>query len=156
MPTLFPTETPIGPLGIVIAAGQVEAIRFLDRLPGESGPPADSLAERTLAQLEAYFSDPGHPFSLPLAPRGSDFQQRVWQAMLRIPAGRVRSYGDIARDLGSGARAVGNACRRNPIPIVIPCHRVVSAAGIGGYSGATAGRKLEIKRWLLAHEGVAI
>ena len=123
---------------------------------GMEAAPVNRFAKQVKAQLEAYFRDGGAGFSLPLAPTGTEFQQRVWAAMLRIPAGRVRSYGEIARELDSGARAVGNACRRNPIPLIIPCHRVVSAQGIGGYSGATGGHRLEIKRWLLAHEGVVL
>ena len=156
MTELFPIRTPVGPLGVVVDAGVLREIRFLERLPSARGATPDPAAQRILERIAAYFEDPEAPFGLPLSPRGTPFQQRVWQAMRAIPPGRVRSYGEIARELGSSPRAVGNACRRNPIPIVVPCHRVVSAGGIGGYAGATGGRKLAIKRWLLAHEGVAL
>ena len=102
-------------------------------------------------QLRAYFDGELRAFDLPLAPSGSAFQQGVYRAMAAIPYGETRSYGDIARDLGSVARAVGQACGSNPIPILIPCHRVLGAGGtIGGFSG---GRGTPTKRSLLAHEG---
>lgn len=155
MSTRFCLSTPIGLVSVSLAGGRVVGI---DLNPGSvpETAPADAPSERVRAQLEGYFRDGRAGFSLPLAPAGTAFQQRVWAAMLKIPPGQVRSYGEIARELGSGARAVGNACRRNPIPLIIPCHRVVSAQGIGGYSGATGGHRLEIKRWLLAHEGVQL
>lgn len=87
-------------------------------------------------QLNRYFDADPAPFDLPLAPAGTDFQIRVWRALSTIPFGETRSYGDVAKSLGSGARPVGSACGRNPIPIIVPCHRVLSANGaIGGYSG---------------------
>jgi len=155
MSTLFSLLTPIGPISVSVAGGRVDGVN-LDTGAMADYAPQDELSERVKAQLERYFLDAQATFSVPLAPRGTAFQQRVWEAMLRIPVGRVKSYGEIAREIGSGARAVGNACRRNPIPLIIPCHRVVSTQGIGGYSGATDGRKLAIKRWLLAHEGVVL
>ena len=81
---------------------------------------------------------------------------RVWQALQKIPYGEVKTYGQLAKELKSSARAVGNACRANPIPIVIPCHRIVAVSGIGGYAGKTDGPVLERKRWLLAHEGIVL
>ena len=110
----------------------------------------DLLAEAA-RQVRAYFEGELRRFDLPLAPPGSPFQQGVYRAMSAIPYGETRSYGDIARDLGSVARAVGQACGSNPIPILIPCHRVLGAGGtIGGFSG---GRGTPTKRSLLAHEG---
>ena len=91
---------------------------------------------------------------LKLDPQGTAFQKAVWQELMKIPGGEVRTYKDIALKLGSSPRAVGNACRQNPIPILIPCHRVVSVSGPGGYAGKTAGREMQIKKWLLMHEGV--
>ena len=87
---------------------------------------------------------------MPLAPAGSGFRQRVWQAMQAIPVGETRSYGALARALGSAPRAVGGACGANPIPILIPCHRVVAGGGLGGYSG---GAGLATKIALLKLEG---
>lgn len=142
--------TPLGRLGIQARV----ALTSIDFVPARTPlrPPATPLARRVCTQLKAYFADPRVRFELPLAAGGTDFQQQVWRAMRRIPAGRVRTYGELARGLDSAPRAVGGACRANPIPIVVPCHRVVSSSGLGGFMGATRGRALEIKRWLLRHE----
>jgi methylated-DNA-[protein]-cysteine S-methyltransferase len=130
------------------------AVIAIDFLPGEAEErrAASPLAREAQRHLRDYFRDPRHVFTLPLAPAGTAFQRRVWNAMRRIPAGTPASYGDLAARLGSGARAVGGACRANPIPVIIPCHRVVGRSGLGGFMGTTAGRGLEIKQWLLAHE----
>ena len=93
---------------------------------------------------------------MPLAPAGTAFQQRVWAALQAIPTGSVLSYGELARQLDTAPRAIGGACRSNPIPILIPCHRVVSRQGLGGYAGEVEGELPGIKRWLLRHEGVAV
>ncbi|HEY9200630.1 MAG TPA: methylated-DNA--[protein]-cysteine S-methyltransferase [Gammaproteobacteria bacterium] len=116
----------------------------------------DPLLQQALQQILAYLQAPQFVFDLPLNPRGTSFQQSVWRYLRSIPAGEVRTYGEVAAALNSSPRAVGNACRRNPLPLVIPCHRVVSAAGIGGFSGHTAGTQIDTKRQLLAHEGVEI
>jgi methylated-DNA-[protein]-cysteine S-methyltransferase len=110
------------------------------------------LLKRAIKQLNDYFDGALDEFSLPLQPHGSSFQRRVWKHMLRIPYGKTKTYGEIATAIGASARAVGGACGRNPIPIIIPCHRVTSASGLGGYSGA-GGR--ETKLALLALEGAA-
>jgi methylated-DNA-[protein]-cysteine S-methyltransferase len=102
-------------------------------------------------QLDAYFAGRLKAFDLPVAPAGSAFQRSVWAAMERIPFGGTRSYGEIAAELRAAARAVGGACGKNPIPIVIPCHRGLAAGGgMGGYSGRGG---LATKRTLLALEG---
>jgi methylated-DNA-[protein]-cysteine S-methyltransferase len=110
------------------------------------------IAREAVRQLQAYFRDPRYRFILPLELTGTLFQRKVWDALRRIPAGTTRGYGEVAQQLGSGARAVGGACRANPIPVVIPCHRIVAAHGLGGFMGATTGRGLHIKQQLLAHE----
>lgn len=105
---------------------------------------------RAAAQLAAYFAGERRDFDLPLAPQGTPFQQRVWDALLAIPYGAVRSYGDVARAIGrpAASRAVGAANGRNPIAIIVPCHRVIGASGqLTGYGGG-----LPTKRWLLEHE----
>jgi methylated-DNA-[protein]-cysteine S-methyltransferase len=107
-------------------------------------------------QLARFFSDPGHRFKLALDLQGTDFQCRVWDELTRIAAGQTLTYGELASRLGSGARAVGNACRHNPLSIIVPCHRVIGAAGIGGYSGSTDGREIQRKQWLLNHEGITV
>lgn len=116
----------------------------------------DPLLQQTLQQILLYFKTPKFMFDLPLNPHGTEFQQLVWRYLRSIPAGEVRTYGEVAAELGSSARAVGNACRRNPLPLVIPCHRVVSASGIGGFAGRTGGTQIDTKKQLLAHEGVEI
>lgn len=148
--------TPWPGLMLGISADE-RAITSLDYLPGTVQPmrARSPLAVEAARQLRRYFSDPRHCFTLPLAPAGSPFQRRVWSALRRIPAGTTVSYGDLAARLGSSARAIGGACRSNPISLVIPCHRVVSRNGLGGFMGVTAGRSLDIKRWLLAHERVS-
>jgi methylated-DNA-[protein]-cysteine S-methyltransferase len=117
--------------------------------------PRNALAERESRQLERSRDDPDAPFDLPLAIEGTPFQKSVWQAMCAIPRGRTRTYGALARELGGEARAVGQACGDNRLPIVIPCHRVVAAGGIGGFAHATNGYLIEAKRWLLLHEAQA-
>jgi methylated-DNA-[protein]-cysteine S-methyltransferase len=100
-------------------------------------------------QLQAFFDGTCETFTLPLAPAGTPYQRRVWAALAEIPYGQTRTYAAIAAKAGGSARAVGGANGANPIPIVIPCHRVVGSTGLGGYSG---GEGLETKRWLLALE----
>lgn len=114
--------------------------------------PATDIVCETVSQLEAYFENPHWQFSLPLLKQGTPFQQQVWQQMTMIPVGETRSYGEVAKRLKSAPRAVGGACRRNPVPLVVPCHRIVAANGIGGFSGETKGPRLAFKQWLLAHE----
>lgn len=92
------------------------------------------------------------PISLPISLIGAPFSMRVWQALKQIPSGTTKTYGQIAHELGSCAQAVGQACKRNPLPIIVPCHRVVAAKGTGGYAGQTQGRLMQIKHNLLAIE----
>lgn len=142
--------TPVGPVGIVCADGGLARIDILTR--AEPRFPASSLARRVAEQLERYFSDPARRFDLPLAEADTPFRAQVRAALLAIPVGETRSYGEIAARLGTSARAVGGACRANPLPIVVPCHRVVAARGLGGYDGTTKGARLDIKQLLLKHE----
>jgi methylated-DNA-[protein]-cysteine S-methyltransferase len=145
---------PFGALGVRIAGDCLTGLEFLP--PGTR--PVTSrhpLIKRVAKELEAYYADPGHAFDLPLQPLGTPFRQRVWNALLSIRAGQTRSYGDIARQLDSAPRAVGQAVGDNPLPIVIPCHRVIAAdGGMGGFDHSRTGYSLDIKRWLLRHERV--
>jgi methylated-DNA-[protein]-cysteine S-methyltransferase len=143
---------PFGKLGIRCAEDCLLGIEFLPPETAAVAPQSD-LTRRVCEQVEAYFSDADFPFDLPLAPGGTAHQHRVWQRMCAIPRGQVLTYGELARDIGSAPRAVGQACGNNPIPIVIPCHRVVGRAGLGGFMHHGGGYALEIKRWLLRHEG---
>jgi methylated-DNA-[protein]-cysteine S-methyltransferase len=143
-----------GSLKVCYEGGEITGIALLET-PGPHMEPRNDFEAGLLEQFQAYFADPAYRFDLALRPQGTPFQQRVWHALQAIPAGRVRNYGELAAQLGSSARAVGNACRRNPVPIVVPCHRVVAKAGIGGFGGAVTGRLIDQKRRLLQHEGVA-
>jgi methylated-DNA-[protein]-cysteine S-methyltransferase len=138
-------------VAVATRGGKVVGIRYLP-LATEAIPPKNPLAERAARQLERYRDDPDTVFDLPLLIEGSPLQRGVWQAMCAIPRGRTRTYGELARELGADARAIGQACGDNRLPIVIPCHRVVAADGIGGFSHTTEGYLIEVKRWLLAHE----
>src|ERR1041384_5168285 len=117
--------------------------------------PANALAERAVRQLEQYRNDPNAQFDLPLLIEGTEFQRLLWDALCEIPRGKTLTYGELARRLGVDARAIGQACGDNRLPIVIPCHRVVAADGIGGFAHSTGGYLVEAKRWLLAHERAA-
>jgi methylated-DNA-[protein]-cysteine S-methyltransferase len=130
---------------------RVSEIRYLPPSVDSKGP-SNALAERAARQLERYREDADARFDLPLLIEGTGFQRRLWEALCEIPRGKTLTYGELARRLGGEARAVGQACGDNRLPIVIPCHRVVAADGIGGFAHATGGYLLEAKRWLLAHE----
>ena len=148
-------NTPIGRIGLRLEGDRlVELDPWLEETVAER-PPQSAAARRVVAAVQAFLADPRAALDVSLEARGTPFQQRVWAAMQAIPPGETRSYGELARELGSSPRAVGGACRANPIPLLIPCHRVVSAAGIGGFAGETGeGVKLALKRRLLALEGV--
>ncbi len=147
-------KTPFGVLGIRCEADALTGIDFL-AASAKPQSPTTPFARKVCGELTAYFADPGFHFDLPLKAGGTEHQNRVWRAMCKIPPGRVRTYGDIAAELHSCPRAVGQACGNNPIPIVIPCHRVVSKSGMGGFMHHSGGRALDIKQWLLQHEGAA-
>lgn len=143
-------KTPIGPLTLQADEVAVTAIRF-----GAGGAQdASPLLDAAEAQLREYFAGARRTFDLPLAPHGTAFQQRVWAALRAIPYDETRTYGELAAAIGSpnASRAVGMANHRNPIPIIIPCHRVIGANGtLTGYAGG-----LEVKQKLLALEGINI
>jgi methylated-DNA-[protein]-cysteine S-methyltransferase len=124
-------------------------------LSAKGVPPTNPLAARAAKQLESYRENPDTRFDLPVLVEGTPLQRAVWEAMCAIPRGKTRTYGELARELGADARAIGQACGDNRLPIVIPCHRVVAADGIGGFGHATGGYLLEAKRWLLMHEAPA-
>jgi len=147
-------KTPFALLGIRASDAEVEEIVFLSR-DGKAFSPRNRLAERTCVQIERYIDDSRYRFDLPLARGGTAFQRRVWGRIAAIEPGRTRSYGELAHELGSAARAVGQACGANPLPLVVPCHRVLAASGIGGFAHRNSGFHLAVKRWLLAHEGAA-
>lgn len=138
-------------VGVRTDAGVVAEIAFLPKSVATVAP-ATKLAARAVRQLERYAAHPDARFDLPLAEVGSPFQRRIWDAIRAIPRGKVLTYGQIAKALRSAPRAVGQACGSNWFPLVIPCHRVVGANGLGGFGHHGEGFHLEIKRWLLEHE----
>ncbi len=143
---------PWGGMGVRISSDAISELVFLPEA-GSGGPDAiHPLAREACRQILAYQRDAGFRFDLPLLLGGTEFQRRVWQAIAAVPRGRTRRYGEMARELGSSARAVGQACGANALPLVIPCHRVVAAGGIGGFAHHRDGYLLQAKRWLLAHE----
>ncbi len=140
-------------LGVRCSDDEIFEIEFLAARP--EAPPGSLLARETVRQLRAYLKDPHFAFALPLAPAGTPFQRRVWAQIGAIPSGQTRCYGDLAEALKSVPRAVGGACGANPYPLVVPCHRVVArGGGLGGFARERGGLLLDIKRWLLDHEGV--
>lgn len=150
----FQITVPPGALAVTLSGEVITGIDL--QVPRQLPGPTSQLEKRIAAELRAYFVDAGAPLDWPLQFDGSDFQQRVWEALRAIPAGSVKTYGQLAAEIGGCAQAVGNACRQNPIPIYIPCHRVVARGGIGGFAGKTAGQPIRLKRWLLQHEGAAL
>lgn len=138
-------HTPVGDITVFEEDGAIVAIDW----GWADGPEPTPVLERARDQLYAYFDGTLQAFDLPLAPVGTPYQQAVWKALCDIPYGETRSYGDIVRAAGGSARSVGQANGRNPIPVIIPCHRVVASSHIGGYSG---GDGLPTKRWLLSLE----
>ena len=161
-------QTPLGLLQIFSDGNVITAIQFIstatvgeddinkERIQFEvkkvndfDAENGNALIQLTIEQIKSYLFKGGQQFSLPLGADGTAFQKRVWQALQQIPYGHTITYGKLAEQLNSSARAVGNACRRNPIPVIIPCHRVIASNGIGGYSGATSGYLINRKQFLL-------
>lgn len=140
-------NTPVGWLTLTESQGEISALDWR-----KGGADASDLLDRAETQLRAYFAGELEQFDLPLAPRGSALVKQVCAEMQAIPLGDTRSYGDLARKLGVSAQAIGQACGANPIPVIIPCHRILGANGLGGFSGAGG---VETKVWLLRHEGAA-
>jgi len=131
-----------------------DALTRLDFLPADAlaSSRLDARARHLARELDAYWNNPAHAFDLLFVPLGTPFQLRVWHALMNIPTGQPTTYGRLAKQLGTAARAVGQACGSNPLPILIPCHRVVAANGLGGFMHSSSGTPLDVKTWLLAHE----
>lgn len=146
---LMPQLSLHSPVGDLTVSQEDDVLVALDFGWGRDQVPTPLLKE-TLKQLNAYFDGKLTAFDLPLKPSGTEFQRRVWRQMTKIPYGRVMTYGAVASKLKSGARPVGTACGRNPLPIIIPCHRIVGAQSLGGYSGDGG---LKTKGALLTLEG---
>jgi methylated-DNA-[protein]-cysteine S-methyltransferase len=140
-------DTPTGPIHVTEEDGAITRLTW-----GIGRSDHSELLDEATRQLTAYFDGSLTAFDLPLEIKSSPFQRRICDAMLAIPFGDTVEYGDIARQLGAPPQAVGQGCGGNPIPIIVPCHRVLSASGLGGFSGGTG---VETKVWLLRHEGAA-
>lgn len=148
----FVMDSPVGRLAVYTHAGKLTRVDYGVRAE-VSRSLTDPLHKTIARQLTAYFERPTTRFHLPLALSGTAFQLKVWRALQAIPVSQTMSYGELAARLHTSARAVGNACRANPVPLIVPCHRVIAKDGIGGFGGATRGRAIDRKRWLLRHEG---
>lgn len=147
-------EFPKMKVGVRTEGERVVEIRYLPPAT-HTREPKNPLAAKAKEQLERYRADPDATFDLPVLVEGSALERAVWDAMCAIPRGQTRTYGALARELGADPRAIGQACGDNRLPLVIPCHRIVAADGLGGFAHATSGYLLEVKRWLLAHEAPA-
>lgn len=151
-------NTPIGSLGINCQGKTKLVLTSLQYLPKKTPTklPSDLLQKKLVVSLqkdlEKYWQNPKHKFTVPLAPEGTDLQKRIWKALQQIPSGKTVTYGELALKINTGARVIGNACRKNPILILIPCHRVVAKAGLGGFGGDTSGKLINNKKYLLKHE----
>ncbi len=146
--------TPFAVLAIVTDGAVVTGVRYLPRQTATKVP-HDRAAERACREIERYLDDPEHVFQLPYRLEGTAFQRRVWREIEKLFPIKTITYGDLARRIGSAARAVGGACGTNPVPLFVPCHRVLAAGGLlGGFMGGKDDFPLSVKRWLLRHEGL--
>ena len=147
-------DTPFGPMSLYQRDGAICALEWgapaAETAPeaAEAGP-GGALSREAARQLDAYFAGARRRFDLPLAAAETRFQRAIRDALLAIPYGATRRYAEIAAELGNHPRAVGQACKRNPVAVVVPCHRVVASAGLGGYAGAVSGGPAATKRALL-------
>ncbi len=146
----FVTLTPFGKIECLSNDNALLKINL--NSPLDLGQPKTALEKQLQVQLDAFFEGERRSFSIPLIIESTLFQKRVCQALQKIPLGTTVTYGALAEQLSSSPRAVGGGCRRNPIPLIIPCHRVVASEGIGGFSGKTSGKLVSAKQWLLNHE----
>lgn len=155
--TLFSAivAAPFGGVGIRTDAGVVTELVYLPKQFDEK-PAVDALSENVARQVARYLVEPDFRFDVPLVARGTAFQRKVWDVIAAIARGDVLTYGEVARIIGSAPRAVGQACGANWFPLIIPCHRVTAAGGLGGFShhDDETGFHVGVKRWLLAHEGI--
>jgi len=145
-----------GPFAVLGVRTRGDVLTGIEYLPLEAATlkPIDGFAREVCRQLGRYFKDASFALDLPFEWQGTAYQQRVWEAVRAIPRGSVLSYLEVARRIDSAPRPVGTACGANRIPLLIPCHRVVGSGSLGGFMHSRTGRPLQIKRWLLRHEGV--
>ncbi|MBL8512928.1 MAG: methylated-DNA--[protein]-cysteine S-methyltransferase [Betaproteobacteria bacterium] len=150
-------KTPFGAVGIVTTETHLTGLHFLPSSAAAKAPKKDSLAHDVCVQLNAYLANAQLRFDIPLKLAGTKHQLDVWAYMQSIKPGQTRTYGELAEAIDSSARAVGAACGQNPIPLIVPCHRIVAANGtLGGFMGGKLANPLAIKQWLLTHEGALL
>lgn len=149
-------STLIGKLGLLIQQGAVTRIHLVQESCPLFVDDTSSLVADIINELQHYFAGQLTSFQIPFLLQGTSFQQVVWRALLSIPYGKTVTYGQLASQLKTSPRAIGNACRTNPLIILVPCHRVLGASGLGGYGGKTTGHQLGIKRWLLELEQAVV
>ncbi|MGE3320011.1 MAG: methylated-DNA--[protein]-cysteine S-methyltransferase [Candidatus Berkiella sp.] len=145
-------QTPIGCLALSFSGDTLHQVELLYDDKSKSVGRLSAKQQNIVKHIERYFKKAEKltvPFAIKL---GTPFQQRVWQALLEIPLGQTRTYGELAKKLKTSARAIGMACRTNPIALIVPCHRVVAANDLGGFGGVRDGKPVKVKQWLLAHE----
>ena len=148
-------STPFG--GIRVRASDNEILEVIfSKEAARDNFPEDSIVSNFFKQIKVYFADPKSTFSIDYRANGTSFRERVWHEISLIPSGSTRTYGQIANKLGSSARAVGMACGDNPVPLLIPCHRVVAKSGIGGFNHSIGHFEKSVKLWLLNHERAVI
>ncbi|MGD8557746.1 MAG: methylated-DNA--[protein]-cysteine S-methyltransferase [Chromatiales bacterium] len=145
-------KSPIGHIGILAEADRITGVRLVVEGTRERMP-REGVAADAARALKTYFRTGQWPAEIPLQEQGTEFQKRVWGLLRTITPGTTLTYGEVARRLQTSPRAIGQACRTNPCPILTPCHRVVAANGTGGFSGEIDGEWPGIKAWLLRHEG---
>lgn len=163
----FYLQTPIGELQVFCCENNVLEVNLgldVKKTPHKNGLNGDELTERNLSvyaksvknKFIQYFKNADSDITIDILVNGTDFQKSVWDAISSIEKGDTCTYSDIAEQLASSPRAVGNACRANPVPIVVPCHRVVAKSGLGGFAGKRKGINIDSKTWLLNHEHAVI
>lgn len=149
----YKLETPIGNIFVEADDAHIYQISY-DKQPTKKNLVASKTVKQLDKQLKLYFKNPNYDFDLPMKLHGTELQKKIWKCIHAIPHGKTLTYSDIAKKVKTHPRVVGNACRANPIPLVIPCHRVTAKNHLGGYSGETSGRQMDKKIWLLTHENI--
>ena len=144
-------NTPFGPITLSASEYYLQGIDLFN-IQTDAVFQISLITQQLSQELKDFFIQAHNNWSIPLMYSGTDFQQKVWQYLRTIPIGETRSYSEVAKAINSSARAVGNACRANPFPIVVPCHRVVSTSGLGGFAGKIDGHEMTVKQWLIDHE----
>ncbi len=149
-------NTPVGVLKLTVQDDKLTGIEFVQKILSKKNQSNENKKsfEKIIQQLNQYFKNSAFLFDLPFQLNVTPFQKKVLSAMQKIPSGETKTYGELALELKTSARAIGQACRKNPISIVIPCHRVTAKNNLGGFAGKKSGRLLDIKKYLLMHENV--